>query len=193
MFSAIWQPKLALIRMLNGLLKQEPWAQQRIQSYADKIVRLEVGCAALALLLMPDGTVTQAQSEAQPDATLRLDAQHLPALLQSLDTSQLMAYVHIDGEAGLANLVSELAQSLRWDRYHHMAQLFGPVLTAHLLRTERVAMTVGEQAVQRILTRSAEQLSQQQAILVDRASAQMLDQQLAALESRIEQLERCIK
>ena len=138
------------------------------------------------------------EKEAVPNVIVTVKAEDMSALLQELsrakpgstpDIKRLMSYVYIEGEAGLANLVSDLARDLRWDRASYLANLIGPVLTSHLLRTERLLLERGQAGVKTLLRVGADSLSYDQEILVASVQFNDLNREIEALEQRLGALE----
>lgn len=201
MLSSLFQPKLILVRLFNSLLKQEPWAQERMHQYAGKTVKFQLPMSSLALSIDTHGLVALSADDAVPNVTVTLKSEDMSALLKDLsatspakapDIKRLMSYVYIEGEAGLANLVSDLARDLRWDRQYYLANLLGPVLTSHLLRTERVLLEKGQEGVATLLRVGADSLSYDQEILVPKVQFNDLNRELEALEKRLTDLEKAL-
>ncbi|XVN73306.1 Ubiquinone biosynthesis accessory factor UbiJ [Oligella sp. MSHR50489EDL] len=201
MLSSFFQPKLILVRLFNSLLKQEPWAQERMHQYAGKTVKFRLPMSSLALSINTHGLVALSADDAVPNVTVTLKSEDMSALLKDLsatspakapDIKRLMSYVYIEGEAGLANLVSDLARDLRWDRQYYLANLLGPVLTSHLLRTERVLLEKGQEGVTTLLRVGADSLSYDQEILVPKVQFNDLNRELEALEKRFTDLENVL-
>ncbi|SUA94331.1 Ubiquinone biosynthesis accessory factor UbiJ [Oligella urethralis] len=198
MLSSLFQPKLILVRLFNSLLQQEPWAQERMRQYLGKTVKFQLPLSSLILSIDAHGLVALSEKEAVPNVIVTVKAEDMSALLQELsrakpgsapDIKRLMSYVYIEGEAGLANLVSDLARDLRWDRASYLANLIGPVLTSHLLRTERLLLERGQAGVKTLLRVGADSLSYDQEILVASVQFNDLNREIEALEQRLGALE----
>ncbi|WP_244912541.1 ubiquinone biosynthesis accessory factor UbiJ [Oligella urethralis] len=187
-----------MLRLFNSLLQQEPWAQERMRQYLGKTVKFQLPLSSLVLSINAHGLVMLSEKEAVPNVIVTVKAEDMSALLQELsrakpgstpDIKRLMSYVYIEGEAGLANLVSDLARDLRWDRASYLANLIGPVLTSHLLRTERLLLERGQAGVKTLLRVGADSLSYDQEILVASVQFNDLNREIEALEQRLGALE----
>ena len=202
MLYSLFRPKAIVVRLFNSLLSQEPWAKERIAQNANKIARFQMPISSLELRLTDDGRVAlcDKQNEMTPNVTVTMSADQVPAALKEisggwangLDIKALMSHVHIEGEAGLANLVSDLSRDLRWDRHYYLANLLGPVLTSHLIRTERFVLEKGQEAVDTILRAGADSLSYEQEVLIAKVHFNDLNRDLDALTSRLDKLEKTI-
>lgn len=200
MLPSLFQPKLIFVRLLNSLLGQEPWAMERTRQHAGKNVKFQLLTTTLALVFERDGKVRLAEVDSAPNVKVTLASEHVPAIIKELgnggigtdglDVKRFMSYVHIEGDAGLANLVSDLARDLRWDRHYHMANLLGPILTSHLLRTEQFVLDRGREHADQLLRAGADVLSHEQEVLLAKVHFNDLNRQLETLDKRIKELEK---
>lgn len=200
MLSSLFSPKLVFVRLLNSLLKQEPWARERVQQFAGKIIKFQLPMTSLALVLNQNGTMELGDPSVASNVTVTLASEQIPAIVKELsnggigadglDVKRFMSYVHIEGEAGLANLVSDLARELRWDRHYYLANLFGPVITSHLLRTERFIVEKSRENADNILRAGADILSHEQEVLIAKVHFNDLNRVLSDLDTRMAQLEK---
>ena len=198
MFSSLFQPKLIFVRLLNSLLKQEPWAMERAQQYTGKTVRFQLPLTSLALAVNHDGSFALSEASVVPNVTVTLASEQVPEIIKELsnggigaglDVKRFMSYVHIEGEAGLANLVSDLARDLRWDRHYYLANLFGPVITSHLLRTERIVLEKSREGADHALRAGADLLAHEQEVLIAKVHFNDLNRLLEDLDKRLLSLE----
>lgn len=201
MFPLFLHPKQVAIKLLNALLSREDWAKQKVSLHAGKTVRLNITSKQLVMSILADGSVEQASDDMPANVTLTLDNEALSALPNairekaSMDT--LASLMHIEGDAGLASLVAELAQNLRWDVEAELTQLVGPFAANLFISTFKklrdTSKTVGEKG----LEKTKAFLSQDyhvivQAPVVDelKEDIQRLHQQMTKLEQRIQQLKK---
>lgn len=200
MVYSLLRPKSIFVRLFNSLLRQEPWAKERIRQYAGKTIKFQLPISSLTLKLNHNGDVSLSEEVVAPNVIVTLTAEQVPAIIKAissnltsgLDVKGLMSYVHIEGEAGLANLVSDLARDLRWDRHYYLANLLGPVLTSHLIRTERLALEKGQEGVDTLLRGGADLLSFDQEVLVAKVQFNDLNRNLDELTKRTVELEKTL-
>src|SRR5690606_27535757 len=120
-----------LVRALNALLARDSWARDRLRPHAGKAVRLNVAGFSLALRIAPGGSV-HLHDDPAPAVTVTVAGNQL-GLLISDDPQQRMQAVHIEGEAALAHVVSELARDLRWDVEDELSQRLGDLPSSMML------------------------------------------------------------
>lgn len=202
MLSSLFQPKLLFVRFLNSLLSQEPWALERARQQKDKTVRFQLPITSMSLSFQADGTVALADASAPANVTVTLSSEQVPQLLNELtkgggfaegfNVQPLMSALHIEGEAALANLVSDLARDLRWDRQTYLANLIGPILTSHLLRTEQVVLAKGREGASTALKAGADILAHEQSVLIAKVHFNDLNRELTRLDERLTKLEQTL-
>src|SRR5690606_25300557 len=129
-------PASVCARLLNSLLRREDWAKERLARHGGKSVRFVAAPWHIGLAIGADGLVEASDAAIVPDVTLTLPSDklsQLPAILRRGDTDEITALLHIQGDAGLAQVVSELARGLRWDAEDDLARLVGDVAAVRLM------------------------------------------------------------
>ncbi|AYN22149.1 ubiquinone biosynthesis accessory factor UbiJ [Alcaligenes aquatilis] len=187
------EPGAVGVRLLNALLDREDWARERLRSYAGKTVSLIVGRLQLVYTISSQGKLEQGHPAVVPDVTLILPQDKLPELpqiLQDGDFSRVTQLMHVQGEAGLANLVSDLAANLRWDAEHDLAQIVGDVMAVRLFSGARRAFTGLRDLGQRLVGNASEYLTEEGGLLVTRPELDRLREQSAVLTQRLDKLDQ---
>jgi len=193
------EPSAVYARALNQLLRREDWARDRLSRHAGKSVRFKVGGLVLGLTLQSSGFVEAGNAAVAPDVILTIPAGRLadiPAVFGSGDPDGLADLLHVEGDAGLAHVVSGLARDLRWDIESDLSALVGDVAALRLLRAGR-ALAGGMQAAgRRLAGNAAEYLTEESAMLAgwpafedwsDRLRGAL--QRLDSLDARMDALE----
>src|SRR5690606_37527672 len=114
----------------------------------------------------------------------------LPAILRSKDLSAITEKLHVQGDAALATLVSELARDLRWDIEEELASKFGDVVGPGLLNAGRSAAGAAQEALRRGVANVAEFLGEESRLLATRHGMQAFTDDCSALLRRLDALER---
>ena len=203
LLSAIPDPNVLAVRVLNLLLDRESWAKERIALHAGKTVRIRISRLDWRFSLLHDGRVQRADPAVVADVTLTVPDHKLkqvPAALGNRDNpAQLASLLHLEGDAGLAQLVSELARDLRWDSEHELARITGGLVARQIHialgrlidASGGLARSVGENLGEYIseeaglvLGRPAFQ-SWEDALRQDTVQLDRLDARLRALDARL--------
>lgn len=186
-------PVAVYCRVLNTLLRREDWARERLARHAGKTVRFMVGGYSLSLSIQATGLVQPSEQAIVPDVTLTIPANRmadLPAVLRARDPSRLTELLHVQGDAGLAQVVSDLARDLRWDIEEDLSRIVGDVAALRLMQAGSVLAAGAQTAAQRLAGNASEFLSEESGILVNRPAYEDWADHMQALGGRLDQLER---
>ncbi|GAA4023013.1 ubiquinone biosynthesis accessory factor UbiJ [Actimicrobium antarcticum] len=116
---------------INHLLEQEPWARTRLIAHAGKVACFDLGLLTLTMQITPDGMVRNADAGAVPQVTIRIKPADVPLILQN--RARAFSYVTIEGDADLANTISQLGQSLRWEAEADLSRLVGDIAAVRIV------------------------------------------------------------
>lgn len=189
---AFLAPSSVYARLLNSLLRREDWARDRLARYSGKTVRFVVGGVQVGLLIQSDGLVQAANAANVPDVTLTIAASklpELPAILQARDPALIASLMHIQGDAGLASLVSDLARDLRWDIDHDVARLVGDIPAMRLREAGQFVLAGTQAAAQRLGKNMAEFLSEESGMMATRMAYNAWQSDLHAAQQRLDALD----
>lgn len=192
--------KQIAVSLLNALLRREDWALKKTRLHAGKFLRLNLASLSLLVTILPSGEF-ELSDQNKPNVTLTLSEEAMRQIPQlwsehkNLDA--IAAMMHIEGEAGLAQLVSDLAQNLRWDIEAELNQLLGPFMASIVISGFKKAQSLGQQLGQKGLAKTKDFLSQDYHVIVQRPvvdalkqDVQSLSQSLHRLEQRIQKLQK---
>lgn len=192
------RPTALVVRALNAVLSREPWAQQRLAQYAGRTLKCTLGSLPLSLSFTHVGQLSLSDPAVVADVELRIPTSHLnqlPAAFSSSNPDAVLALVHIQGDAGLANAVAQVVSQLRFDPEAEIARFTGDLLAVRIVATLKFLMASGGRTAQHLEGNMAEFLGEESGVLVSRDylaiwqdQLQHLEQKLANLEQRTSQL-----
>ncbi|MFC3340503.1 SCP2 domain-containing protein [Paracandidimonas soli] len=192
-FQLLPDPVALAVRLINPLIRREPWAAQRLRAQAGKTVRFDIGLRPFGLEILPEGELQPAGEQAAPDVTLSIPSSRwrdVPAALRTRDPAALAALMHVQGDAALAQVVSDLARDLRWDVEDDLSRLVGDVAAVRLTSTARNAAAAATETARRFMGNTAEYLSEESGMLVSRPAFEHWAERVAGLQSRLAGLEQ---
>ena len=192
-FPAVLRPTTLVVRALNAVLSREPWAQQRLAQYAGRSVKCTLGALPLSLGFTHVGTLSLIDPAIVADVELTIPTQHLsqlPAALSSSDPNQVLALVHIQGDAGLANAIAQIATQLRFDAEAEIGRFTGDLIAVRLVATLKQLMRSSTRGAQHFEANMAEFLGEESGILVSRHYVELWQDQLEQLEQQLQSLEQ---
>jgi ubiquinone biosynthesis protein UbiJ len=160
---------------LNYLLESEPWARERLSPFSGDAVALRLPFAPpVALLIEADGRVSPAPPGVEPAVTVTLRPLQRPEW---------------QGESRLAEVLSELARTLRWDAEEDLSRVVGDVAAHRIAGLARGLLAWQADAGRRLTESLADYASEEKRWLVQKSDLRRFAEQLAALEAGIEALD----
>lgn len=189
-------PATVCAGVLNKLLQREPWARDRLARHSGKTVRFVAGSWVVGLSLQASGLVQASDPAIVPDVTLTIPADHLgqlPKVLRSADPDEIAELMHVQGDAGLARVVSDLARELRWDVEDDLAKVVGDVAAVRLLSGARMLAEGVRQAGRRLAGNVGEYLSEESGTLLSRPAFYEWQQRIQVAQQRLAELERNVQ
>lgn len=191
------QPQQIAVNVLNALLQREEWALKKVQAHAGKYLRLKVSKFHILLEILSTGQVAIVTEDVNPNVTLMVDddaLKSLPAAIrEKASMDELASLLHIEGDAGLARLVSELAHDLRWDIGAELTTMFGPFVANMIMSTAKKALSVGKTVHEKGLEKTKAFLSQDYHVIVQAPVVEHLKEDIQDLHQAIVQLEQRIQ
>lgn len=201
----VFQPVQAVAHAFNLLARQQPWAAERLARHAEKTLRIVFGGFSLTFQISDGGQLVPIEVIATPDVVLEINPQSFDpiAWLSSTSRPDIAEYVHVSGQAALAQVVSELSRDLRPDPEDALAQLLGDIAARRIVQGARTAAIGFSHALRGLGRNVAEYLSEEtdalagrpvmEAFVHDQSQAQMrlsgLEQRAAELSARLRKLE----
>lgn len=187
-------PAGLVLRALDALLRREGWARQRLAAHAGKTLRLSLGrLGALQATISSEGLLQTSDPAIVPDVTISIPDERwrdLPGLWRQGGMAQLSTVAHIQGDAGLAQLVSDLARDLRWDPEDDLARVVGDVAAVRITDGLRSAGAGARQLAGRARDNVAEYLSEESGLALRRVDFEAWRHGVQALTARLDALER---
>ena len=185
-------------RTLNRLLQAEPWALDRLRAHSGKSVRLNAGPLGCTLVIQATGYVRSADDLSDYSVVLTLPSSQTSNALRLISQghmSQLSNLMHVQGDAGLANVVAALFAELRPDPEYALAQRIGDI-PAHRLFTLGRTLVAGvrESAVRlggnatEFVAYESDLLANQQVVADFALDLQSAQARLDAVDQRIARL-----
>lgn len=191
-FPSFLAPAAIYSRLLNALLQREDWARARLYQHAGKTVRFVAGPINLKVGIDASGYTHVSDTAIVPDVTLTVPTHQiskLPALVKSQNPSDLVAILHIEGDAGLAQTVSDLARDLRWDIEHDLANKVGDIAAIRLLKTGSTLFQTARQSTTHFTENVSEYLGYESGMLLNRHAFTVWSGELDSALARLEKLE----
>jgi len=175
---------LPAVAAINHLLAQEAWARALLMRHAGKDACIDAGLARLRMHVGRDGLLEAGQGDAAASVTIRVKPADLPLIAQ--DRTRALSYVKIEGDAEFANVISQLANGLRWDAEHDLERVVGPLGAHRLVKTARRTAGGATEATRRLAENLAEFLAEERPVLVRPAQREAFAADVVRLRDDVE-------
>lgn len=175
---------LPAVAAINHLLAQETWARALLMRHAGKDACIDAGLARLRMRVGRDGLLEASQGDAAASVTIRVKPADLPLIAQ--DRTRALSYVKIEGDAEFANVISQLANGLRWDAEHDLERVVGPLGAHRLVKTARRTVGGATEATRRLAENLAEFLAEERPVLVRPAQREAFAADVVRLRDDVE-------
>lgn len=185
-------PVQAMAVALNTLTRQQVWAAERLAQHAGKTVRITVGGFQLNWSIERDGQLVRALDSATPDVTLDILVEKInpSVFFEQARRPDMAQYIHVTGQASLAQVLSELARDLRPDPEDALSQWIGDVPARRVVQGARKALDAAQTFGLSLSQNLAEYLSEETDALVGKPAMLTQKSSQADLLSALERLEQ---
>ncbi len=174
---------------LNHLLRQQPWARERLAPFAGQTVELRGALLPpLRLTIEEGGLVCGASAEAAPGLVVVLKPDAPAALARGEE--HFLRSVEVSGNAKLADEVMALARHLRWDFEEDLSRLVGDLAAHRLAQGLRALAAWQADAARRLAGALADYAIDEARLVVSGAELQALSRGTAALRDALDRLEQ---
>lgn len=187
---AALHPVRVLSAALNLLAVQQPWAAERLARHAGKTLRIALGGFAVTLTIDSDGRLERSDSAVVPDVVLEIIAEKLSfaRLFATKSPGDMAEFIHISGQAALAQVVSDLARDLRPEPEDALAHVVGDVPARQFVRGAQGLMVALHNFTQGLAHNTAEYLTEETSTLTGQPVLAMHHQRQLPLSGRIDAL-----
>jgi ubiquinone biosynthesis protein UbiJ len=178
------------VAVLNRMLAREAWARERLQPYAGRVARFELGPFSLVFAIASDGRCAAADPAAAlaPHVTLAIDAAVLPQALA--DPKAVLRNVRLSGDAEFAQALGQVLPNLPPEPEEELAPFFGDALAVRLVGFARMAFAQVRDAGGRFATSTVDYFVAENPMLADRAAVDAFAAGVVTLRDAVERLDK---
>lgn len=180
-----------LLPALNHLLAQEPWATQHLQPHAGKVACIDFHFLSLRIKITTPGYLEVAPDEQTANVTIHINPANIPLIIQ--DKERAISYVKLEGDADLAQTLSELGKHLRWDTEQQLSDWFGDIAGRRLANTGKAVVTTLKNNAQKLQENLAEYFLEENPMLIRPARVTGFAQEVGRTRDDIERLQKRIE
>lgn len=174
----------------NLLCRQQPWAAERLAPHAGKTMRISLGGFQASFTISSEGQLAKADDAVVPNVTLHIVPERMgPGVLDARHKGQIVAdFINIEGEVGLAQVLSDLSRDLRPDPEDALSRWVGDVVAVRLVSGAASLVKNVRQAAERFGENIAEYLAYEDPQIVPRTDLVQLSVRQQELAQQVERL-----
>lgn len=190
---AAMRPTAVLVWALNAVLNRELWARQRLAHYGGRSVALSIGALHVPLAFTHTGNVVEAKNITTADVQLTIATERLkdfPAVLAQSNPDAILALIHIQGDAGFAHALAQVASQLHFDPEAEIARFTGDLIAVRLVSTVKQLIFTSKRTALRLEGNMAEFLGEESGVLVSNDYYHLWQSRLSQLDQRLQRLEQ---
>jgi ubiquinone biosynthesis protein UbiJ len=176
---------------INHLLVREPWARDKLAAHAGKIACMDAGVVTIKLKVASDGLLEQAITDGDADVTIRIKLSDLPLLMQNRERA--FSTVKVEGDAELANTISQLSQSLRWEAEEDLSRWIGDIAATRLVASARAALDTAQSTQRKLAENVAEYFLEENPMLVRPQAVADFTSEVTKLRDDVERMAKRIE
>lgn len=186
-------PSVIILSVLNALLRREPWASHELSQYSGKTILLKFADKnILRATINSSGSLDNCDSAVVPDVILSMpftDLSELVSVLRNQGADGIAKQMHIQGDAGLAQLLADLSRNLRWDAQADLANIFGDIAAVRMTGFMRFAFNGLQDSTRRLTSNIQEYMLDESGLAVKHIELQTLKNSLTGLNQRLDNLD----
>ena len=176
---------------INHLLVREPWARDKLAAHAGKILCMDAGVVTIKLKVASDGLLEQAITDGDADVTIRIKLSDLPLLMQNRERA--FSTVKVEGDAELANTISQLSQSLRWEAEEDLSRWVGDIAATRLVAGAKAALDAAQSTQRKLAENVAEYFLEENPMLVRPQAVADFTDEVTKLRDDVERMAKRIE
>jgi ubiquinone biosynthesis accessory factor UbiJ len=185
-------PEAAVCALLNRLLADSDAARGLLAAHQGRTFHIQAKPLDLTLSIKADGVLMAVPRDATPDVRVLIDTAQLweAGWRPGQAFPMRSGFVHVTGDAAMAQTLSTLAQHWRPDVEDLLAQRIGDVAARQVIRTARSVFGGMATAAQRLAENLAEYASHETEFLTATVHVKTLASQMAQARTRTESLDK---
>jgi ubiquinone biosynthesis protein UbiJ len=182
------RPTLAII---NHLLTQSGWAQQRLVNFKNKTVRLNIAPFSFTCLIEEQGVLDEASTDILADASLSIPPSLIPRLAFKDKTA--LSQIESAGDAALIDEIFFLARNLRWDAAEDLSHVTGDIAAERIVQFTLAKHQLVRDTALNLSQALAEYWTEERPLLAKPLQLSDFAKRVSLLHDDLEQLEHRIQ
>jgi ubiquinone biosynthesis protein UbiJ len=178
---------------LSRVIGAEPWALAQLAPHAGKQVAVLLQPFTLAFTIDPKGSLVAARADAPGEITAPNVKVSLTPQALFADPAQRLSHVRIEGDAGLAHALGDVAGNVRLDVEHELAKVVGDIAAHRIATSLASAFAALKEHSGRALAFAVQRAAHDDPIITAREPFTEFAQELRGVRDQLERLGKRIE
>jgi len=173
---------------VNHLLRSNAWAAPRLAPYAGRTAQFVCPPLKFALTVLDNGEVATAPAAATPDVIITITPGLLLRMAARDDT--VWREIKIEGDAGFAAAINQVAGNLRWDAEEDLSRIFGDIVAHRMVQTGRTLDQWRAQSIDNLARSFAEYWTEERPLIARARDVELFNREVDQLRDDAARLEK---
>lgn len=178
------------MRALDHVLRQNPWASDRLRPYAGRTIKLELVPFEALITISDEGGFLPAAPGAAPDVIIRIPPGAVLRLLAGRSPEHV---IQMDGDTTLATDVGTVLRHLQWEYEEDLSRLVGDIPAHALVSLGRQLMAESKRQWESLATAATEYFVEERPLIAKRRHLERFSRDVDALRDDVERLARRVE
>ncbi len=176
------------VAFINHVLKDAPSARLRLAAQAGKRIVFDLAGLVIRLEIDVAGQVAEADAEKDVHTTIYLTPGQWLRLAMKDD--KVLRELHVEGDMQLAQTVSHLVETVRWDIEEDLSKVMGDVAAHRLVKTVREWLDARKAGASSLMQAAVEYAEEEAHILAKRRQIEQFVKEVDEVREAADRLEK---
>lgn len=175
-------------RLLQHLISQNSWANELLQPFAGKSVRLNFILTGTTLVILEDGNLAIAGETNIPDATVTIPPGVLVRLIAKDEAAKLL--ITVEGDTHLATELAKVFSNMHWDYEDDFSKLVGDVPAYKMGERARQAVKTVKDTSTNLADMLSEYWQEEMPMIAKKRHVEEFNREVDILRADVDRLEK---
>jgi ubiquinone biosynthesis protein UbiJ len=175
-------------RLLQHLISQNSWANELLQPFAGKSVRLNFIVTNTTLVILEDGNLAVAGETNIPDATVTISPGVLVRLIAKDEAAKLL--ITVEGDTHLATELAKVFSNMHWDYEDDFSKLVGDVPAYKMGERARQAVKTVKDTGTNLADMLSEYWQEEMPMIAKKRHVEEFNREVDILRADVDRLEK---
>ncbi len=173
---------------LQHITNQNNWSRQHLLAYAGKIVQFNIALIKTKLLILEDGGLGVAPTNAGADASIHISPSLALRLMAKDEAAKML--IKVEGDTHLATELGKVLQHIRWDVEEDLSKAVGDIAANKLVSASKIAASTAKKQATNVVEMLSEYWQEEKPVLAKKWQVEKFNTEVDTLRSDFTRLEK---